>query len=79
MNETRGEMQFEDVGEEFGAPPERTSGFDIPGKLLLWGVVSSRQQAEYVLVVIVILVVLLAGYFFFGSLGGTDVPPPPVA
>ncbi len=70
-------MRFENQGDEFGAPPQRASGFDLTGKLVEWGLVSDTQQAQYVLIGVAVLALLVTGYFFFGSSGGGSVPPPP--
>ena len=53
------EMRFENQGEEFGRPPTE-SGVDFTGKLVKWGLVSSRQEAQYVLVGIAVLAIILA-------------------
>jgi hypothetical protein len=71
-------VQFENQGDEFGRPPQRSGGFDLTGKLVQWGLVSSPQEAQYVLLAVAIVVVLIAGYFIFHS-GGSSVPPPPIS
>ena len=71
-----GEIQFEDQGEEFGRPPERASGFDLTGKLVEWGIVSTGEQAQYILLGAAVLAMLAAAYLFFHS-GGSSLPPPP--
>lgn len=72
-------VRFEDQGNEFGRPPQPTSGFDLTGKLVEWGLVSSATEAQYVLVVIAALALLISAYFFFHSGGGSLPPPPPVS
>jgi hypothetical protein len=64
-------------GDDYGAPPQRSEGFDLTGKLVSWGLVSSREQAQYVLIAVAVIAVLVAGYFFMGSISGGSVPPPP--
>lgn len=68
-------VQFESQGDEFGRPPQRSNGFDITGKLVQWGLVSSQQEAQYVLAAVAAAVLLVAGFFMFHS--GSSVPPPP--
>ncbi len=58
------DMQFQsDDQNEFGSPPSR-SGTDLTGKLVTWGIVSSRQQAEYVMIGLAVLVALLAFFVY---------------
>ena len=66
-------VKFENQGEEFGRPPQE-SGFDITGLLVSWGLVSSRQEAQYVLMGIAVFALLVAGYLIINS-GGGSVPP----
>jgi hypothetical protein len=69
------DVRFENQGQEFGRPPVE-SGFDITGKLVSWGLVSSRAEAQYVMIGIIVLAFAGAAFFFF-SLGGSGAPPPP--
>jgi len=62
------EMRFEDQGEEFGPPPQRSSGFDLTGLIIKWGLVSSRKEAEYVMIGVGVVALLAAAYFVFTSL-----------
>lgn len=52
-------VSFESESAEFGTPPERKAGMDIIGALVRWGMVSSRQEAQYVLIGVLVVVVLL--------------------
>lgn len=69
-------VQFESQGEEFGRPPQRSGGFNLAGRLVQWGLVSTEQEAQYVLAAVAGAVLLIAGFFIFTS-GGNSVPPPP--
>ncbi len=69
-----GEMQFEDQANEFGQPPQQSVGFDLSGKLVVWGLASNRQQAEYILMGVAIAAFIAAMYFFFSG-GGDSTPP----
>ncbi len=69
-----GDMQFEDQTNEFGAPRERATGFDLTGKLVQWGLVSTPQEAQYALIAVAVLAFLVAAYFLFSS-GGGSAPP----
>ena len=71
----QGNVQFENQGDEFGRPPQRSGGFDITGKLVEWGLVSSLQEAQYVLMAVGVAALLIAGFFIFHS--GSNIPPPP--
>ncbi len=73
-----GEVRFENQGEEFGTPPERSAGFDLSGKLMSWGLVSSRQEAQYVLIAIAVLA-LIGTFFALRGSGGSLPPPPPTS
>ena len=77
MPPQNGGVQFENQGEEFGRPPERASAFDLTGMLVQWGVVSSRQQAEYVLIGIGVFAFAVAIFIYFGSSGSSSVPMQP--
>ncbi len=67
------DMQFNDSGNEFGAPPAQSSGSGITDKLIAWGFVSSRKEAEYVLIGLIVLLAIVA-YFIINS-GGSSAPP----
>ncbi|MBI5644716.1 hypothetical protein HY970_01325 [Candidatus Kaiserbacteria bacterium] len=66
------DLQFDTPDNEFGRPPEAKPGFDITGKLVEWGLVSSRQEAQYVLIGVGVLA-LIAAFFFMRS-GGSSAP-----
>jgi len=71
-------VHFDSQGDEYGAPPQRAAGFDLTGKLVTWGLVSTPQEAQYVLIGIAVLAVVIAGYLLIGSVsGGGHLPPPP--
>ncbi len=70
------DVSFENQGEEFGSPP-RSGGFSLSGLLVKWGLVSSRQEAQYVLLAIGVLAFVIAVYFFVSLSGGDTLPPPP--
>ena len=69
-------VQFDNQGDEYGRPPQRSSGFDLTGKIVQWGLVRSRDEAQYVLIAVAVVALLVAGFFVFHS-GGSSVPPPP--
>ncbi|MDP2648602.1 MAG: hypothetical protein Q8P19_01740 [bacterium] len=69
-------IQFENQGEEFGTPPQK-SGFDLASRMVSWGLVSSRKEAEYAMIGVAALALLIAAFFFFRGVGGGSVPPPP--
>lgn len=71
------ELQFDNQNNEFGRPPEESSGFDLSGMLISWGIVNNRKEAEYVLMALAVVALLVAAYFFFSSSSSTP-PPPPV-
>lgn len=71
------DLQFENQTNEFGRPPEASGGFDITGKLISWGLVSNRKEAEYLLIGVAV-VALLAAFFFYRSTAGSLPPPPPI-
>jgi hypothetical protein len=71
------DIQFETNPNEFGRPPEVSSGADITGKLVEWGLASNRTQAEYILITIAVISLLIAVYLFFFSGGGGNVPSTP--
>lgn len=61
------DVQFnEDQAEEFGRPPARSGG-DLTGKLIKWGFVSTRQEAEYVMIGIGIAVAVLAFFVYLST------------
>lgn len=71
------DMQFDNSSNEFGTPVQEKPGTDITGKLIKWGLVSTRQEAEYVLMAIGIIA-LVGSFFMYRSLsGGSDVPTTP--
>jgi len=62
------DVQFDQDGSnEFGTPPS-SSGTDLTGKLIQWGIVSNRQQAEYVMIGLAVAVVIIA-FFVYRSSG----------
>ena len=72
------QIRFETDPNEFGRPPQAPAGTDITGKLMEWGVASTRQQAEYVLIAVAVVAIILA-WFLYGALsGGSSVPSAPV-
>lgn len=71
------EMRFEDQQNEFGGPPVAGGGFDMSGKLIAWGIASSRQQAEYFLIAIGILAFAIAVFVYMSSSGSSAVPTEP--
>lgn len=73
-----GQVQFQtDNQNEFGRPPSDTST-DLTGKMVAWGLVSTRTEAQYVMIGVAILGFVGAFFFFFSSVGGSNtVPPPP--
>lgn len=73
------QMKFDTPDDEFGRPPQQSLGADITGKLIAWGFVSSRQEAQYVLAGIAALA-LIAAYFIYRMFvgGGSGVPTTPV-
>jgi len=71
------EVRFENQGEEFGAPPQASAGFDLTGKMIQWGLVSSRQEAEYALGGTAVVALLIAIYFFWSGFASEAPPPPP--
>lgn len=60
-----GDLRFDsDQQEEFGRPAGNTPGGDLTGKLIAWGVVSSRQQAEYVMIGLAVLIAVIAFFVY---------------
>ncbi len=70
-------VRFENQGEEFGRPPEVSEGFNLTGKLVEWGLVSSQAEAQYALIGVAAVALLASAFFLFGFGGGSDIPPPP--
>lgn len=60
------DLQFNTGTDDFARPAAPASSFDLAGKLVEWGFVSSRQEASYVLIAVVVLI-LLGSIFFFRS------------
>ncbi|MDO8514756.1 MAG: hypothetical protein Q7S50_04385 [bacterium] len=72
------EMQFQtDDQNEFGRPPVASGGFDFSGKLVAWGLVSSRKEAEYVLIGIGVIALIVAIFVYMSSSGSSNVPTTP--
>jgi hypothetical protein len=71
------EMQFQDQADEFGRPPVASGGFDLSGSLIKWGIVSTRQQAEYVLMGDAALAIVVAIFVYVSGSGVSDVPTTP--
>ena len=60
-----GEMQFQtDDQNEFGRPPQQSAGADLTGKLVTWGLVSNRQQAEYMMIGLAVLIAVIAFFVY---------------
>ena len=77
MPPDQGGVQFQaDDANEFGRPPSASGGFDITGKLVEWGLVSSRDEAQYVLIGIGVVVLLVAVFIFWKSGGSGELQPP---
>ncbi len=73
------DMQFNtEQQNEFGRPPEVSSGTDWTAKIISWGLASNRQQAEYVMIGIAVLALVLAFFLYRGLSGGSSVPTEPV-
>ena len=70
-----GEMSFNDGTDEFSTQRPQEAGFDLTGKLIAWGLVKTRDEAQYVMIGVAAVAILLAGYFFMS--GGSHLPPPP--
>jgi len=65
-----GDLRFDtDQQEEFGRPAEQSKGSDFTGKLITWGLVSNRQQAEYVMIGLAVLIAVVA-FFVYRSTSG---------
>ena len=65
------DLQFNDQTDEFGRPPVASLGSDLTGKLVQWGLASTRQQAEYLMMGIAAVIVVIA---FFLYMSGGDEP-----
>lgn len=70
------EMQFDMNPNEFGRPPVQDRGFDIASKLVAWGLVSSRKEAEYVLIAVAVIALVGAFYFLTSGSGGVQIKEP---
>ena len=65
-----GDLRFDsDNADEFRRPSSQEAGTDFTGKLVTWGIVSNRQQAEYLMIGLAIAIALLA-YFVYSSSTG---------
>ena len=69
------DLRFDTGDNEFASTRDTSSGFDLAGKLVEWGLVSDRQQATYVLIGTGVLALIIAFFLFRSS--GSDLPPPP--
>jgi len=65
-----GDLRFDtDQQEEFGPPASRPFGGDLTGKLIAWGLVSNRRQAEYLMIGFAVLIAVIA-FFVYRSTSG---------
>ena len=64
-----GDLRFDSDQEEFSRPAGRASESDFTGKLVAWGIVSNRQQAEYVMIGLAVLIAIIA-FFVYRSTSG---------
>lgn len=65
-----GDLRFDtDQQEEFGPPVGRPLGDDFTGKLIAWGLVSNRQQAEYLMIGLAVAIAVIA-FFVYRSTAG---------
>lgn len=62
-----GDLRFDSEGDEFTRRSD--SGTDFTGKLITWGFVSNRQEAEYVMIALAIGISLLAYFVYRSSTG----------
>jgi len=62
-----GDLRFDTDQEEFTRPASPTSGGDFTGKLVAWGLVSNRQQAEYVMIGLAVVIAIIA-FFVYRSI-----------
>jgi hypothetical protein len=76
-NADMSEMRFENPGEEYGPPPT-SSSFDTLGAMVKWGLVSTREEAQYALISITVFAFIGATFFFFWGTGSSAPPPPPI-
>lgn len=61
------DMQFEtDNANEFGRPAE-AGGLDLTGKLITWGLVSTRKEAEYVMIALAVVIAIIAFFVYRSS------------
>lgn len=72
------QIKFDTPADEFGRPPQQSMGADLTGKLIKWGFVSSRQEAQYVLGGIAVVAIILAIFLYRALSGGSSVPTEPV-
>ncbi|MFA7309944.1 MAG: hypothetical protein WC050_03500 [Candidatus Paceibacterota bacterium] len=71
------DLQFENQTNEFGRPPEASSGTDITGKIVQWGLASNREQAQYVLIAVAIAALIIAFFVYSRSSGSGAVEQSP--
>ena len=71
-------MTFDTPSDEFGRPPQEVRGVDIAGKLVTWGFVSTKEQAQYVLAGVAAVVLIIAYLIYHSFTGGSSVPTTPV-
>lgn len=69
------DIQFDSGENEFGAPMQQKRGFDLSGKLIAWGLVSDRKQADYVLIFVAVAALVIAYVVYKSLSGGGDAPP----
>lgn len=72
------QIKFDTPADEFGRPPQESAGSDITGKLVQWGFVATRQEAQYALVGVAAIALIVAYFLYRGVSGGSDVPTEPV-
>lgn len=63
-------VQFDTPGNEFGRPPQ-ASGSDMTDTLIKWGLVGSKQEAEYVLIGVAVLAIV-ASFLVYPMLSGSS-------
>lgn len=62
------DVQFDsDQTNEFGKPPQQKA--DFASKIISWGLVSSRKQAEYAMIGLAIVIIIIA-FFVYRAAGG---------
>jgi len=65
-----GDLRFDsDQEDEFKRPESPAQGGDLTGKLIAWGLVSNRQQAEYLMMGLAVLITIVA-FFVYRSANG---------